>query len=91
MGMPSKLNYEEWRDWVSDNLDNPGDPYGLANKEEYLLKYIAPMACGELERAELCRRFRTRHKTGCVSQKPVNDTPPPHMSIKENIHANPTE
>ena len=45
-------------EYIDQNLDNPEDPFGLADKPEYILKYFAPKLCGEIDRAELCRRYR---------------------------------
>lgn len=37
-----------------------GDTTDLRVVPEYILKYIAPMACGEPERAELVRHYKER-------------------------------
>lgn len=50
------------REYLEANLDNPADPYGLADKDEAVLRYLAPMACGEVERFELCRRQRIKSR-----------------------------
>lgn len=52
------------REEIEAGLDDPGAPYGLAHKSELLLRYFAPMLCGDVERAELCRRLRVAEKRG---------------------------
>lgn len=49
--------------YLDTHLNNPGDPYFLASKDEKALRYLAPMACGQVERYELCRRARMPAKS----------------------------
>jgi hypothetical protein len=47
------------RDYLEAHLDDPADPYFSAHLPDWLIRYFAPMACGEIERFESCRRYRT--------------------------------
>lgn len=44
------------REYLEENLDNPGDPYGLADRSDSVIEYMAP--CFEAYRYEHARRYR---------------------------------
>ncbi len=48
------------REQLEAGLDDPGDPYGLANTPDFVIDYFA--ACFEEERFEQCRRIRQKLK-----------------------------
>jgi len=46
---------------LENGLEDPGDPYGLAEKPDYVIQYFAPMF--DSYRYEFCRRARTSCNT----------------------------
>lgn len=44
------------REYLDANLDNPNDPYGLAEDPEFVIRYLSP--CYAVYGAEITRRFR---------------------------------
>lgn len=48
--------YEALRAWLDQGLNDPGDPYGLADKPQHVVDYMAPMF--DDFRAEAVRRAR---------------------------------
>ena len=48
--------YEAMRAWLDQGLNDPGDPYGLADTPQRVVDYMAPMF--DDYRAEYVRRVR---------------------------------
>lgn len=51
----------EQREIMESGLDDPGDPYGLANKPQFVVDYMA--AKFDDHRYERCRRIRVQQAT----------------------------
>jgi len=50
------------REYLEANLDNPGDPYGLADRGDAVIEYLAP--CFAVYRHEHARRYRLSKAQG---------------------------
>lgn len=48
------------REYLEAHQDDPGDPYFIAHEPDWMIRYFAPMACGEIERFESVRRLRVQ-------------------------------